>query len=77
MDLVSCIESSHAAPIKKYKYTLLMAWVPPSFLEIPHGDPVTAAGSKGRVEPASPREKRGGVSWVVSTPRSLVPASLH
>ncbi len=31
----------------------------------------------GRVEPASPRENHGDVSWVVSTPRSPAPASLH
>ncbi len=29
------------------------------------------------VEPASPRENHGDVSWVVSTPRSPVSASLH
>ncbi len=31
----------------------------------------------GRVEPASPRAKHGDVSWVVNTPRSSVPTSLH
>ncbi len=30
-----------------------------------------------RVELASPTEIHGGVSWVVSTPRSPVPASQH
>ncbi len=30
-----------------------------------------------RVEPASPRENHGDVSWVVSTPRSPAPAPLH
>ncbi len=30
-----------------------------------------------RVEPVSPWEKHGGVSWVVSTPRSPVSASPH
>ncbi len=29
------------------------------------------------LEPASPRENHGDVAWVVSTPRSPVPASLH
>ncbi len=29
------------------------------------------------LEAASPREKLGDVSWVVSTPRFPVPASLH
>ncbi len=31
----------------------------------------------GRVEPASPRESHGDVSWVVSTPRSPVPVSMY
>ncbi len=30
-----------------------------------------------RIEPTSPRENHGDVSWVVNTPRSLVPTSLH
>ncbi len=29
------------------------------------------------LEPSSPKEKLGDVSWVVSIPRSPVPASLH
>ncbi len=29
------------------------------------------------LEPASPREKHGDASWIGSTPRSPVPASLH
>ncbi len=29
------------------------------------------------LEAASPREKHGDISWVVSTPRSPVPLSLH
>ncbi len=31
----------------------------------------------GRAEPASPRENQGDDSWVVSTPMSSVPATLH
>ncbi len=31
----------------------------------------------GRVEPPSSRESHGDVSWVVSTPRSPIPALLH
>ncbi len=33
--------------------------------------------SPGRVEPASSNENHGDVSWVVSTPRSPVPALLY
>ncbi len=33
--------------------------------------------SPGRVEPASPREKHGDVSWVVSTQESPVHVSLQ
>ncbi len=33
--------------------------------------------SPGRVDPASPSETNGDVSWVASTPRSPVPVSLH
>ncbi len=36
-----------------------------------------ALSSMGRVEPGSPRAKLGDVSWVVSTLRSSVLASLH
>ncbi len=31
----------------------------------------------GRVEPASPRQNHGDASWVISTPSSSVPVSLH
>ncbi len=34
------------------------------------------AFTRGRLSPASPREKLGDVSWVGSTPRSPVPASV-
>ncbi len=30
-----------------------------------------------RIEPSSPREKHGDILWVLSTPRSPVPVSLH
>ncbi len=36
-----------------------------------------ANGHKLVLEEASPRESHGDVSWVVSTPRSPIPASLH
>ncbi len=51
-----------------------------SCLPVDNGLPVNIAYRKACLlvlEPASPRENYGDVSWVVSTPRSPVPASLH